>query len=249
MADRLATPMVHTLHGPFDEPARDFYAAHGPKAQIVAISRTQLAQAPPQITDGMVVHNPLRVEEWPFGDEKEDWVLWIGRMSPDKGPDRAIEAAQRAGVPLRIAGPVQPGQEGYWREQVEPRIDGQRIQYLGEADADRKRDLYQRARAVLLPIRWPEPFGLVMVESMACGTPVISFPEGAAQEIVIDGENGFLVEDEQAMADAIGRAGDLDPHRCRASIAERYGVRTVVDGYVGAYRRAMARDRRAPAPG
>jgi glycosyltransferase involved in cell wall biosynthesis len=243
MAHRIATPMVHTLHGPFDDVACEFYAHHGDKAQIVAISQTQLAQAPPEITDGVVVHNPLRVAEWPFSADKEDWLLWIGRMSPDKGPDRAIEAAKRAGMRLVIAGPVQTGQEEYFKAEVEPHIDGEQILYHGEADAEGKRELYQRAMAVLMPIRWPEPFGLVMVEAMACGTPVIAFPEGAAQEIVLDGVNGFLVDDEEAMAEAARRVGDIEPERCRASIEERYDVPRVVEGYVDAYRRAMARQR------
>lgn len=248
MADRVSTPIVHTLHGPFDATACEFYARHGHKAQIVAISATQLAQAPEEIADGVVVPNPLRVAEWPLSARKEDWLLWIGRMSPDKGPHRAIEAARHAGMDLVLAGPIQPGQEEYWQREVEPRIDGERVRYVGEAGAVDKRGLYQRARAVLMPIRWPEPFGLVMVEAMACGTPVIAFPEGAAQEIVLHGENGFLVGDEQAMGEAAHRAGEIDPVRCRRTIEERYDVPAVVARYVDAYRRAIVRERgRCPA--
>jgi glycosyltransferase involved in cell wall biosynthesis len=238
MADRLGVPLVHTLHGPFDAAAREFYRAHGSKALLVALSEHQRRKAPPEAGEIVVVPNPLRIEEWPLRAEKADFVLWIGRMSPDKGPHRAIAAARAAGVPLVLAGPVQPGQEAFFAAEVEPRIDGDAVRYVGEADGTVKRDLYARARAFLMPIRWDEPFGLVMVEAMACGTPVIAFAEGSAPELVIDGETGFVVEDEAAMAAAIGRLGELDPVRCRARTDRRFGIDAVVGGYEAAYRRA-----------
>jgi glycosyltransferase involved in cell wall biosynthesis len=238
MADRVGAPLVHTLHGPFTEDASRFYARHGAKACIVAISRAQLDDAPPEMGGGRVVHNPIDCAEWPFRADKEDVLLWIGRMSPDKGPHRAIAAARAAGMRLVLAGPVQPGQEAYFAEQVEPAL-GDGVEYVGEADADRKRDLYGRARALLMPIRWPEPFGLVMVEALACGTPVIAFPEGSAPEVVEDGRTGFIVEDEDAMAEAVGRLDELDPAACRAACEERFGVPAVVAAYEEVYRAAM----------
>jgi glycosyltransferase involved in cell wall biosynthesis len=247
MADRVSAPLVHTLHGPFTEDARRFYAQHGAKACIVAISRAQLDAAPPEMGGGRVVHNPIDCDEWPFRAEKEELLLWIGRMSPDKGPHRAIAAAREAGLPLVLAGPVQPGQEEFFANEVESQLGRDGIEYVGEADAERKRDLYQRARALLMPIRWPEPFGLVMVEALACGTPVIAFPEGSAPEVVQDGETGFIVEDEHAMARAVARLGELDPAACRRSCHERFGVGAVVAGYEEAYRAAAARaPRREP---
>ena len=241
MADAVRPPLVHTLHGPFDAAACDFYRAHGRKAQLVALSAYQRDQAPEEAGRPVVIGNPLRVEEWPFDADKEDFVLWMGRMSPDKGPQRAIEAARRAGVPLVLAGPVQPGQEAFFAAEVEPRLGEEGITYVGEADGERKRDLYRRARAFLMPIRWPEPFGLVMIEAMACGTPVIAFPEGSASELVIDGETGFHADDEAGMADAIGRLGEIDPARCRAATDERFGVEAVVDRYVDVYRSVAVR--------
>jgi glycosyltransferase involved in cell wall biosynthesis len=238
MSDRVGTPLVHTLHGPFTEDAARFYAQHGAKARIVAISQAQLDDAPPEMGGGCVVHNPIDCAEWPFRGEKEDFLLWIGRMSPDKGPDRAIAAAREAGARLVLAGPVQPGQEAYFAEQVEPAL-GDGIEYIGEADAERKRDLYLRARALLMPIRWPEPFGLVMVEAAACGTPVIAFPEGSAPEVVRDGETGFLVDDEHAMAAAVGRLDEIDPAACRRVCEERFGVPAVVARYEDVYAATM----------
>src|SRR4051794_25432336 len=123
MADRIAVPMVHTLHGPFDDEASAFYREHGAKGRLVALSGYQRDAAPPEAGRPEVVPNPLRVEEWPFSAEKEPFVLWMGRMSPDKGPHRAIDAARRAGVPIVLAGPVQPGQEEFFATEVEPHLD------------------------------------------------------------------------------------------------------------------------------
>jgi len=239
MADRVGAPLVHTLHGPFTDDARRFYAEHGAKACIVAISQAQLDDAPPEMGGGRVVHNPIDCAEWPYREDKDDFLLWIGRMSPDKGPQRAIAAAREAGAPLVLAGPVQPGQEAFFAQEVEPQLGRDGIEYVGEADATRKRELYQRARALLMPIRWPEPFGLVMVEALACGTPVIAFPEGSAPEIVEDGRTGFVVDDEHAMARAVERLDAIDPAACRAACEERFGLAAVVEGYEGAYRAAM----------
>jgi glycosyltransferase involved in cell wall biosynthesis len=240
MADRVSAPLVHTLHGPFDEAACRFYAQHGRKARIVAISQAQLDSAPPEMGGGDVVHNPIDCSEWPFRAAKDDFLLWIGRMSPDKGPQRAITAAREAGAPLVLAGPVQPGQEAFFAEEVEPQLGRDGIEYVGEADSERKRDLFQRARALLMPIRWPEPFGLVMVESLACGTPVIAFPEGSAPEVVEHGRTGFVVEDEHAMAEAVERLHEIDPADCRDACERRFGVAAVVAGYEEVYRAAAA---------
>jgi glycosyltransferase involved in cell wall biosynthesis len=238
MADRVSVPLVHTLHGPFTEEASRFYAEHGRKACIVAISQAQLDDAPEAMGGGCVVHNPIDCAEWPYREEKEDFLLWIGRMSPDKGPHRAIAAAREAGSRLVLAGPVQPGQEAFFADEVDPQLGQDGIEYIGEADAERKRDLYQRARALLMPIRWPEPFGLVMVEALACGTPVIAFPEGSAPEVVEDGRTGFVVEDEHAMAGAVGRLGEIDHALCRQACEDRFGVPAVVRGYEEVYRAA-----------
>jgi glycosyltransferase involved in cell wall biosynthesis len=161
-----------------------------------------------------------------------------------KGAHRAIEAARLAGRPLVLAGPVQTGQEQYFRELVEPHIDGRKVRYVGEIGGRAKLELFANAAALLMPVRWREPFGIVMVEALACGTPVIAFREGAAAEIVIDGENGKLVADEAEMARAVERLESIDPERCRASVAERYDVSVTVAGYEHVYRRAIAAYRR-----
>src|SRR5215211_6985109 len=233
-ADRIDTPVLHTLHGPFTEDTSAFYARHAGKASAVALSRYQAEQAPDELEVAAVIGNPIVVDDFPFRAEKDDYLLWIGRMNEDKGPNRAIAAALEASVPLVLAGPVQPGQEEFFASEVEPHIDDDRVRYVGEV-GEEKLDLYAGARAFLMPIRWPEPFGLVMTEAMACGTPVIAFPEGSAPELVLDGETGFVVEDEHAMAEAVVRLGEIDPARCRSSAKERFDVAPVAEAYERAY--------------
>ena len=242
-ADRVDTPVIHTLHGPFTDDTTAFYRRHGHKARAVALSRYQADQAPAELDVVAVIGNPIVVDDFPFGADPGDYVLWIGRLDPDKGPNRAIAAAQEAGAELVLAGPVQPGQESFFEHEVEPHLDD-RIRYVGEV-GDEKRDLYAKARALLMPIRWPEPFGLVMTEAMACGTPVIAFPEGSAPEIVRDGETGFVVDDEREMAEAIARVGELDRERCRESARERFDVSAVAEAYESAYEAVSSSPRSA----
>jgi glycosyltransferase involved in cell wall biosynthesis len=247
-ANRLETPLVHTLHGPFTDDTRSFYERHADKASVIALSDYQRRHAPPGVRVVAVVPNPIVVDAFPFRADKEDYLLWIGRLNDDKGPQRAIAAARQAGAALCLAGPVQPGEEEFFHSEVKPNLDGERIRYIGEVGDEKKR-LYASARAVLMPIRWPEPFGLVMTEALACGTPVIAYAEGAAPEIVIDGENGFVVDDEAEMAAAIGRLDSIDPRRCRESAAERYDVSTVAAAYARAYREVAAEKAGAAVPG
>jgi glycosyltransferase involved in cell wall biosynthesis len=240
MADQLREPFVHTLHGPFDDERTELYRRQGHKATLVAISDSQRSQAPEGIECRHVVPNPIDLDEWPFQDEKDDELLFLGRLDADKGPHRAIEAALRAGRPLALAGPVQPDAEEFFASEVEPHLDQGRVRYLGSLGADEKRQALARARGLLMPIEWPEPFGLVMIEALATGTPVISFERGAAAEIVIDGENGFLVSDVDGMAAAIDRLHEIDPHRCRTSV-ERFDVDTVCAAYERVYVDAISR--------
>ena len=247
MADQVRVQVVHTIHGAFDHDTKRFYQRHASKATLVAISRSQAASAPAGVRIRAVVPNPIAVARWPLSTQKQDYVLWIGRMDPVKGAHRAIEAARLAGRSLVLAGPVQPGQERYFREQIEPQIDGRRVRYFGEVTGTRKQQLYANARALLMPVRWREPFGMVMIEALACGTPVIAFPEGAAAEIVIDGENGMLVSGEHQMARAIDQVGAIDPARCRASVAERYDIAVTATSYERVYRNVAGVERASAA--
>jgi glycosyltransferase involved in cell wall biosynthesis len=235
MADRLDTPFVHTLHGQFTASTAAFYARHGHKAALVGISGAQLASAPAGLAPVGSIPNPIDVQAWPLREQKDDYLLWIGRMTPEKGPHRAIAAALAAGVPLVLAGVIQPGQQAFFDSEVAPHVDGERVRFVGEVGGSVKRALFAGARALLVPIRWEEPFGMVMVEALACGTPVIAFPEGAARELVVDGQTGFLVEDERAMAAAVSRLPSIAARDCRAWVAEHCDVDVVAAAYERAY--------------
>jgi glycosyltransferase involved in cell wall biosynthesis len=245
MADRLATPLVHTVHGPFDADTTSFYARHGVKGALVCISHAQAATAPDPSRIAAVIPNPIAVDDWPVAAAKGDHLLWVGRMAPDKGPHRAIRVARAARMPLVLAGPVQPGQEEFFAREVAPHVDGRAVRYAGEVGGPEKQRLFASARAFLMPIRWPEPFGVVMVEALAAGTPVIAFPEGSAPEILEHGRTGFLVDDEDAMAAAVRDAGAIDPRRCRAA-ARRFSPPVTAARYEDVYRNATAA---VPAPG
>lgn len=236
MADRLETPLVHTLHGQFTDSTAAFYARHGHKGALVGISRAQLASAPTALTTMGAIPNPIDVRAWPLREHKDDYLLWVGRMTGEKGPHRAIAAALAAGVPLVLAGVIQPGQQAFFEAEVAPHVDGQRVRFVGEVGGSLKRSLFAGARALLMPIRWQEPFGMVMVEALSCGTPVIAFPEGAASELVLDGQTGFLVDDERAMAAAVARLPHIAARDCRAWVAAHCDVDVVAAAYERTYR-------------
>jgi glycosyltransferase involved in cell wall biosynthesis len=246
MADRLETPLVHTMHGQFTRSTAAFYARHGRKGMLVGISQAQLdsVAAPAGLGAVAAICNPIDVRSWPLRTEKEAYVLWVGRMSPDKGPHRAIRAAREAGVPLVLAGVVQRGQQAFFEREVAPHLDGDRVRYVGEVGGAEKRALFAGARALLVPIRWEEPFGMVMVEALASGTPIIAFPEGAARELVVEGETGFLVDDEAAMAAAIDRVDAIDPCACRDWVTAHCDADAVALAYERVYRLAVHSDAR-----
>jgi glycosyltransferase involved in cell wall biosynthesis len=239
MADRMSTPLIHTLHGPFTADTSAFYRQHGDRAWLVAISEAQRASAPADVRVAGVVPNPVDVEDWPFTSEKQDYAFWLGRFEDFKGAHRAIAAARQAHIPLVLAGRVQPGQEEYFQREIEPHLDNEQVRYVGEVGGDEKRELFANARTLLMPIAWNEPFGMVMVEAMACGTPVIAFAQGAATEIVEDHVNGYLVDDVESMAAAIADLDQIDPAACRESVAKRFTPEIVAKGYVDIYRRAV----------
>jgi glycosyltransferase involved in cell wall biosynthesis len=240
MADRIEVPVVHTVHGPFDQDTSIFYDRHGRKGHVVCISQTQAGLAPPGAEVKAVVYNPIDVEAWPVGYRKQDYLLWLGRFTEEKGPHRAIKVAKATGRRLILAGVVQPRQERFFAKEIEPHIDRKQIEYVGEVGGARKQQLFADAFAFLMPISWPEPFGMVMVEALSAGTPVLAFDHGAAVEIVEHGVNGFLVHDEDEMAAHVERAAGIKPEDCRRS-AERFSPHRIAAGYEAAYAGALDR--------
>jgi glycosyltransferase involved in cell wall biosynthesis len=232
-------PAVLTIHHPHEPDLSEQYVRY-PDVLYVAIAQW-LARAEP-MPHIHVVHHGIPVKDYTFSEEKDDYVAFLGRMAPCKGPHLAIEAARRAGVNLKLAGEIQPIFRSYWEEQVLPGIDGRQIEFIGEADFAIKNALLSRARALLFPIQWEEPFGLVMIEAMACGTPVLALEGGSVREIVRDGENGWICKDVDDMARRIGSCA-VSPAACRAFAAEQFSVARMADRYLDVYRCAISHSR------
>jgi len=232
-------PVVTTIHGPFNDELTELYRAVDQRVPIVCISRDQRASGP-SVRVAAVIHHGLYAADFPIGDGSGGYCLFLGRMAPEKGPHRAIAACRQAGVRLVMAAKMREERERrYFETEVAPHL-GPDVEYLGEVDHTTKLALLGGASALINPIRWAEPFGLVMVEALACGTPVLSFPEGAAPEIVDDGRTGFLCADEDGLAAAIGRIGEIDRATCRAAVEGYFSVERMVDEHVALYERVLA---------
>ena len=220
-------PVVHTLHGPWTDATRRFYGAVSPPVHLIAISESQ-ASGNPDLEYAGVVHNGVDLDVYPWRKEKEDFLLFLGRCNAEKGPEVAVEVAKRADLPLAlVVKRSEPMEIAHWDEHVAPRLRGDE-EIVFDAPHDQKVDFLARARATLCPIQWPEPFGLVMIESMACGTPVIATPRGAAPEIVVEGRTGVLAEDVDAMAEAVAAVADMSPSACREHVVENFSAEAMV---------------------
>jgi glycosyltransferase involved in cell wall biosynthesis len=237
-------PMLTTLHNNLVKETEFIWSNY--TGWYNTISRTQFEMNPcmPKARFAGVVHNAIDVDSFPFETKKDDYALFIGRFAPEKAPHLAIEAARLAGVRLLMAGKVAVREEQeYFDALVKPHIDGRQVEFLGEADGPTKRELYRRARCLLAPIQWDEPFGLVMIESMACGTPPIAIDRGAAPEIIEDGVCGFLVKDVEEMARAIARVDGIEPWDCRRRVEDRFSPAALADNYLSLYERIIANEK------
>jgi glycosyltransferase involved in cell wall biosynthesis len=230
-APTLPFPVVTTMHNQFDTELTDIYRRIASRVPIIAISHAQRRPVP-DLPIARVIHHGLRAGDFPFGDghgdPDRDYCLFLGRMSPDKGPHRAMEAAYKAGMPLVMCAKMRdPWEFDYFDEYVRPYLNAD-IQYLGEVPHERKLELLAGARALLFPIRWNEPFGMVVLEAFACGTPVLAFPEGAVPEIIEHGRTGYLCNDVADLGESIGRIDLLDRAACRAAVEGYYSTDRMV---------------------
>jgi glycosyltransferase involved in cell wall biosynthesis len=236
LAGLVDVPMLTTMHCLIAPDARIVWEHYS--SYYNTISRAQLRTVPP--LQGArhcgFVYNGIDVASFPFNERKDDYLLCLNRVAPEKGTHLAIEAARRVGRKLIIAGKVDRVDRDYHEALIKPHVDGRNIVFFGEANHLEKRELYARAACVLMPITWEEPFGLVMVEAMACGTPVIAFARGAAPELVVDGETGFLARDVDSMVEALDKVEGIDPLRCRQHIEANFDVPKMIEGYLGLYR-------------
>ena len=235
--------LVHTLHHHQDEATSRLYAAH-PGVGYVAISRRQL-ELETSLPGAVVIHHGLSPERYPEGDGEGGYLLHLGRYAPEKGTHLALDIAALASLPIKLAGRTHPPDVAYVAEQVAPRLGRPGVEELGEADPIRKLGLLRGARALLCPLQWEEPFGLVAIEAMLCGTPVLGFARGAFPEIIDEGLTGFLAEpDDPATLAQRARALDgFDRAACARRARERFGAAVMTTAYEALYRRLLARSR------
>jgi glycosyltransferase involved in cell wall biosynthesis len=226
------TPVLTTNHNPFvlqTKPIWDAYPwAHNELSTASAETFPSRGALAP-------IHHGIDVASYRPGDGGGGYLAFLGRFTQEKGAARAIEAAQRAGRRLILAGKVDTADADYFTTVIEPLLDGDRVRYVGEADAETKRDLLTGAEALLFPIQWDEPFGLVMIEALACATPVIGLRWASVPEVVDDGVTGFVTDDVDGMVGAIGRIGEIDRAACRRAAEQRFDAARMVDDYERAY--------------
>jgi glycosyltransferase involved in cell wall biosynthesis len=248
MSRRAGVPNVTTLHGRLDLP--DLAALYREFSDIPVVSISDAQQALlPEASWVKTVYHGLPASLFRPGPGDGGYLAFLGRISPEKRVDRAIEIARRAGRSLRIAAKVDRADIEYFEHQIRPLLALPHVEWVGEITEDEKGKFLGGAEALLFPIDWPEPFGLVLIEAMACGTPVVAFPEGSVPEIIEDGVSGFLVDSVRDAAAAIERLPSLDRTVCRRVFEERFTAARMAANYVGIYRGLVERSRRVAVAG
>lgn len=224
-------PVVYTVHHGYEESLSRFYAQF-PDVAYVTISNFQRTRLKlPRIR---TIHHGIDLSRYRVQERKQRYLSFLGRVAPTKGTHLAIEIARKSGIPLKIAGELQPLYRDYWKNEVKPHVDGKFIEYVGEVGLEGKNELLGNSLAMLFPIQWDEPFGLVMVESMACGTPVLAFPGGSVREIVQDGVSGYVANSVDELAQR-ARNLDLSPQSVRAYAEEYFSAERMTGDYIGLY--------------
>ena len=232
------TPTMSTNHNRLDSPEAIALSRAYPEANLTSLSDSH--RSPLHWANWVAtVYNGIPVEQFRFSPTRGDYLVFLGRMSPDKGPAEAIEVAKRVGMPLRIAAKVNTFEQDYFDQVLRPLLDDPQIEFVGEAGEREKIELLAGAYALLFPVNWPEPFGLAMVEAMACGTPVLARPSGAVPEIVADGVTGYVCRSLDEMVARCGDVDRIDRLACRQYAEKHFSVERMVDDYERAYRRVL----------
>jgi glycosyltransferase involved in cell wall biosynthesis len=238
-ANFISTPVLNTLHGIFTAVNKPFFSRFE-SMYYNSISDEQRRDLP-TLNYIATIYNAIDISSYPYSATKKDYFVSLGRVCALKGTHLAAEIAKKAGVRLLIAGKVDAGRDtDYYHERVEPHLEEDKIVFLGEISEEEKRKLLRDAKGFLFPLQWSEPFGLVMIEAMACGTPVVAFPYGAVPEVVKDRETGFIVRSIEEMVDAVRRIDQIDPQKCRDHVVEQFGVARMVDDYEAIYKRIIS---------
>jgi glycosyltransferase involved in cell wall biosynthesis len=231
-------PSITTLHGRLDIP--DLYPVFREFSEIPLVSISNAQRAPmPWANWVATVHHGIPENLHRLGDGSSGYLAFLGRISPEKGVDRAIEIAKSADLPLRIAAKIDNADKAFYEQHIRSMLEDSRVEFIGEICESDKVDFLGNARALLFPIAWPEPFGLVMIEAMACGTPVIAFPGGSVTEIIEDGVTGFIVDSVEEAAEAARKIHLLDRSACRAAFERRFSAHRMCREYVRAYERVI----------
>jgi glycosyltransferase involved in cell wall biosynthesis len=238
LCSRLGLRFVTTLHGRLDIPGLDEVIRQFPHAPFISISDSQRAPVPDVNWLGTIYHG-LPPDSLRPRFEPGDYLAFLGRLAPEKGPETAIKLAHAAGKPLRIAAKLPRTERDYFEERLEPLIDGKQVQIVGEVNERSKEIFLANAAALLFPIDWPEPFGLVMIEAMACGTPVIAFRRGSVPEVIEQGVTGFIVNDEGEALQAIKRLPEIDRRLVRDGFERRFTARRMAEDYIRHYQRLI----------
>ncbi|MDA9437785.1 glycosyl transferase [Bradyrhizobium sp. CCBAU 51745] len=235
---RSGIPFVTTLHGRLDLPDLPAVVREFPKACFVSISDHQRGPLADANWCGTIYHG-LPAGQFLPSFKPGKYLAFLGRLTAEKGPEEAIRIARAVGMPIRIAAKVPRAETGYFREHIEPHVDKQQVELVGEVNDTTKQPFLAEAAALLFPIRWPEPFGLVMIEAMACGTPVIAYRSGSVPEVIDEGITGFIVDDESQAIEAVRRVSSIDRRHVRARFEERFTARRMAEDYVRHYRRIL----------
>jgi glycosyltransferase involved in cell wall biosynthesis len=244
---RTSTPTILTLHGRLDRPEFQLMYRVYPYANYVSISDSQRRDVP-GLNWAATVYHGIDVEGFEYSPNPGKYLLFVGRMSPEKGCETAIAVAKRAGVPLKIAAKTDHYERAYFERTIRPLLDDPLIEYLGEKDEEEKRELMRGALALLLPIDWPEPFGMVFIEALACGTPVLTRPRGSVPELLQDGVTGYIAESEEALAAAVGRLDRISRRTCRHWAEQRFDRQRMAADYERVYERMCQRARPVQRP-
>ena len=239
-------PIVSTIHHPMYEELIILFKKFS-QINYVAISKHQ-KRAAPGVNFVKVIYHGLPLKDYPFCDKPQDYLLWLSKITPQKGLAEAIEVAKKAGEKLIISGVIPREYDDYFDFRIRPLIDNEQIKFVGAANFEKKIELFKNAKAFIFPIRRPEPFGLVVIEAMACGTPVIAYKEGSMPELIKDGKTGFLTSNQEEMLEALKKVDQISRWACRRQAVKKFSLKKMVNKYEALYSEIISRERRFPWP-
>lgn len=234
LAPFIKTPTVHTLHSPLTDPIQKLYTKN---QHFISISRNQ-RKPMPQLPWLATVYHGLDTRLFPFISKPSRYVVAVGRVHPKKGTHVAIAIAKKLGLPIRILGGFNP-QDSYFKKYIQPQVDGRRVILAGHLDRTEYANTLSHALANIFPLQWEEPFGLTLIEALACGVPVVSFPRGSVPEIIRNGKNGFLVKTPSQAVSAVQHIEKIDRRVCRQSVEDQFSLEAMIDGYEHAFAKVL----------